>query len=129
MRLKQLFNAPQVYENRNYIDFGAANAILQLSKLLGARKQNMFAKRSSDVTWDDLKANNVIIMGKPDRDPTILRWLAKGQFTENGGVIHNLHPAHGELSEWRDDAGNPGENWKQKYALVTMSAAGDSGTG
>jgi hypothetical protein len=120
MRLKKLFNAPQVYENRNYIDFGAANAVFQLSKLLATKKQNIFAKRSSDVTWDDLTANNVIILGKPEADPTVLRWLSKGEFVESGGVIRNLHPALRELSEWRDDGGGGSENWKEKYALITM---------
>jgi hypothetical protein len=120
MRLKKLFNTPQVYESRNYFDFGAANAVFQLSKLLATKRQNIFAKRSSDVSWDDLKANNVIILGKPEADPTVLRWLAKGEFVETGGLIRNLHPAPGESGEWRDDGGGNSENWKQKYALITI---------
>jgi hypothetical protein len=119
MRVKQLFNVPQVYENRDYVDSGEANAVFQLSRLLATRKQNIFAKRSTDVTWDDLKENNLIILGKPEADPTVSRWLAKGQFMVVGGVIRNLHPRHGELSEWHDDGG-PTQGWKQKYALVTM---------
>lgn len=122
MRMKHLFNAPQLYENRDYIDFGAANAVFQLSKLLGTRKQNMFAKRSTDVTWDDLKGNNVIIIGKPDADPTVSHWLAKGKFLEVGGQIQNLHPASGEPREWVDhpDPADSSRNWTEKYALITM---------
>jgi len=104
MRMKQYFNAPQLYENYNYVDFGAANAVFQLSKLLATRKQNIFAKRSTDVTWEDLKTNNVVIMGKPEADPTISRWLAKGKFSEEGGRIRNLQPAPGEPAEWVDDS-------------------------
>jgi hypothetical protein len=120
MRIKQFFNAPQLYENRNYIDFGAANAVFQLSKLLSTRKQNMFAKRSADVSWDDMKANNVIIMGKPEADPTISHWLAKGKFMEEGGRIRNLQPAAGELSEWVDhtDSTDSPQNWVEKYARL-----------
>ncbi|HWD99878.1 MAG TPA: hypothetical protein VG345_12600, partial [Bryobacteraceae bacterium] len=122
MRLKRLFNVPQVYEDRNYVDFGAANAVFQLCRLLATRKQNISAKRSTDVTWDDLKANNVIIIGKPDADPTVSRWLARGKFMEAGGRIRNLHPAAGELNEWLDDPGDASQNWARKYALITMLA-------
>ncbi|MGA3237351.1 MAG: hypothetical protein ABSG03_13695 [Bryobacteraceae bacterium] len=129
MRIKQLFNAPQLYENRDYVDFGSANAVFQLSKLLATRKQNIFAKRSTDVTWDDMNANNVIIMGKPEADPTVSRWLAKGKFLEVGGHIRNLHPASGEQSEWVDHADPPGSStgWAQKYALITMFAGPGQG--
>jgi hypothetical protein len=122
MRLKRLFNVPQVYEDRNYVDFGAANAVFQLSRLLATRKQNISAKRSTDVTWDDLKTKNVIVIGKPDADPTVSRWLARGKFMEAGGRIRNLHPAAGELNEWVDDAGDGSQNWARKYALITMLA-------
>jgi hypothetical protein len=120
MSLKRFFKVPQLYENRNYVDFGAANAVFQLSHLLATRKQNMAAKRSSDVTWDDLKANNVIIIGKPEADPTVSHWLERGKFREAGGRIVNLYPAPGELSVWADDEGDGAQKWKQKYALVTM---------
>jgi hypothetical protein len=129
MRMKQFFNAPQLYENHDYVDFGAANAVFQLSKLLATRKQNIFAKRSTDVTWEDLKTNNVIIIGKPEADPTISRWLAKGKFMEVGGSIRNLHPAPGEPNEWVDhaDPADSSKNWTEKYALITMLAGPGSG--
>jgi len=130
MRIKQLFNAPQLYENRDYVDFGSANAVFQLSKLLATRKQNIFAKRSTDVTWDDLKANNVIIMGKPEADPTVSRWLAKGKFIEVGGQIRNLHPLPGEQSAWVDNLDvpeNSSQSWAEKYALITMFAGPGQG--
>jgi hypothetical protein len=129
MRIKEFFRAPQLYENRNYVDFGSANAVFQLSKLLATRKQNIFAKRSTDVTWDDLKANNVIIMGKPEADPTVSRWLAKGKFIETGGQIRNLHPLPGEQSEWVDhlDPEDSSQSWAEKYALITMLAGPGQG--
>jgi hypothetical protein len=122
MRVKQFFNVAQLYENRDYMDFGAANAVFQLSKLLSTRKQSIFAKRSSDVTWEDLKSNNVIIIGQREADPTVSRWLAKGKFMQVGGVIRNLNPAPGEPVEWLDhaDPADASRNWTEKYALITM---------
>jgi hypothetical protein len=129
MRMKQFFKVPQVYENHDYVDFGSVNAVFQLSKLLATRKANIFAKRSSDVTWDDLKTNNVVIMGKPDADPTVSRWLSKGKFMEVGGRIRNLQPARGEASEWVDqsDGGDSSQNWAEKYALITMLPGPEQG--
>jgi hypothetical protein len=130
MRMKEFFHAPQLYENRDYVDFGAANAVFQLSKLLATRKRDIFAKRSVDVTWEDLQANNVIIIGKPDADPTVSRWLAKGKFRQVGGTIQNLYPARGEPREWVDhpDPADSSRNWTEKYALITMLAGPGHGT-
>jgi hypothetical protein len=71
----------------------------------------------------------VIIIGKPEADPTVSRWLAKGKFIEEGGRIRNLQPAPGELSEWVDhaDAGDSSHNWAEKYALITMLPGPGSG--
>ncbi len=89
----------------------------------------MFAKRSTDVTWDDMKTNNLIMIGKPEADPTISRWLAKGKFMEVGGHIQNLYPAQGEPSEWVDHADpvDSPQNWAEKYALITMLAGPETG--
>lgn len=122
MRVKELFAVPQVYENRNYTDFGAANACLLLARLLGSRQPAMVAKRSSDVHWEDLRNNNVIILGKPAADPDVARLLPKDHFLEVGGNIRNLRPMPGEMTSWEDHAhpSDPSKNWTEKYALVTM---------
>jgi hypothetical protein len=109
------------------VDFGAANAVFQLSRLLATRKQNMFARRSADVTWDDLRTDNVIIMGKPEADATVSHWLARGKFMETGGRIRNLEPAPGEPAMWQDEAGDATQNWVQKYALITMMPGPEPG--
>lgn len=122
MRTKQLFAVPQIYDNRNYTDFGAANACLALGKLLGGRQPNLWAKRSSDVNWEDLGNNNVIVLGKPNADPDIARLLPKEHFVIDGDKIRNLRPQEGEVAEWTD-SGKPWDrsnNWSRKYALITM---------
>jgi hypothetical protein len=122
LRVKQLFNLPQLYETRNYVDFGEANALFQLSKLLATKKQNIFARRSIDITWDDIKANNIVLIGKPEADPTIAHLLGQGKFQEVGGEIRNLQPARGEPAAWVDhsDPVNSANGWSEKYALITM---------
>jgi hypothetical protein len=122
MRTKALFGVPQLYENRNYTDSGAANACLLLARLLGNRKPDMWAKRSADVNWEDLRNNNVIVLGKPQADPDIARLLPKEHFVEAGGTIRNVQPRPGEMTEWVDHAhpSDKSRNWMEKYALVTM---------
>jgi hypothetical protein len=122
MRAKELFGVPQLYENRNYTDFGSANACLLLGKLLGGRQPGISAKRSSDVNWDDLGKHNVVVMGKPFSDPDIARLLPKEHFVIEGARIRNVRPAAGEPSEWTDN-GTPWDRsnvWTEKYGLVTL---------
>lgn len=122
MRAKELFGVRQLYENRNYTDFGAASACLLLGRLLGGRQPNILAKRSSDVNWDDLGAHNVVVLGKPNADPDIARLLPKEHFVIEGARIRNLKPAASEPAEWTDN-GTPWDRsntWTQKYGLVTL---------
>lgn len=122
MRAKALFKVPQLYENRNYTDFGAANACLLLGRLLGVRQPNIWAKRSSEVNWEDLGSNNVIVLGKPNADPDIARLLPAEHFVIDGANVRNLQPTAGEPSGWMDD-GKPWDrsnNWSRKHGLITM---------
>lgn len=122
MRIKELFTVPQIYENRNYTDFGAASSCLLLGKLLGGRQPNLLAKRSSDVSWEDIKKNNVVVLGKPNSDPDIARLLPKEHFVIEGAKIRNLNPKAGEPREWIDK-GTPWDrsnNWTEKFGLITM---------
>lgn len=122
MRTKALFGLPQIYENRNYTDFGSASACLLLGQLLGGRQPQIVGKRSTDVSWDDLGRHNVIFLGKPHADPDIARLLPKEHFQISGATMHNRQPRENEPAEWKDDgrAWDRSNNWSQKFGLVTL---------
>ena len=94
----------------------------RITKLLGGRQPNILAKRSSDVNWDDIQKNNVVVLGKPNSDPDIARLLPKEHFVIEGAKIRNLQPKTGEPIEWIDKgtAWDRSNNWTEKYGLITM---------
>lgn len=121
MRIQKLFDLPQLYEDRNYTDFGAAQAVFLLARLLSTKKPNITLKRSVDVTWNDIRDNNLIFLGKPNTDPEIQHFLAKSEFIDELTRIRVLHPKASEPSEYveRFDPTSP-SNWNEKYAVISM---------
>jgi hypothetical protein len=121
MKIQKLFDLPQLYENRNYTDFGAVQAVFSLARLLSSKKPNISLKRSVDVTWNDIRDNDLIFLGKPNTDPQIQHFLAKSEFIDEGARIRVLHPKAGEPSEYVEkfDPAGP-SNWNEKYAVISM---------
>jgi hypothetical protein len=121
MKIQKLFDLPQLYEERNYTDFGAAQAVFLLTRLLSGKKPNITLKRSVDVTWNDIRDNNLIFLGKPNTDPQIRHFLAKSEFVDELTRIRVLHPKAGDPSEYvdRSDSSGP-SNWNEKYAVISM---------
>lgn len=128
MKIKKLFDLPQLYENRNYTDFGAAHAVFLLARLLGTRKSNIALKRSVDVTWNDIRDNNMIFLGKPSTNPQIRHFLAKSEFLDEGSRIRVLHPNSGEPSEYVEKSEPAGSsNWNEKYAVISLVPGDEPG--
>jgi hypothetical protein len=121
MKIKKLFDLPQLYENRNYTDFGATYAVFLLSRLLASKKPNIALKRSVDVTWNDIQNNDTIFLGKPSTDPQIQHFLANSEFVDEGARIRVVHPHAGEPTAYVEeaDASSP-SNWSEKYAVISL---------
>lgn len=128
MKIQKLFELPQLYEDRNYTDFGAAQAVFLVTRLLSTKKLNITLKRSVDVTWNDIRDNNLIFLGKPNTDPQIRHFLAKSEFIDELTRIRVLHPKAGEPSEYvdRSDSSGP-SNWNEKYAVISMVPGAEPG--
>ena len=121
MKIQKLLDLPQLYENRNYTDFGTAQAVFLLSRLLSTRKANIAMKRSVDVTWNDIKDHHLIFLGKPYTDPQIQHFLTRSEFVDEGQRIRVVHPRPGEPSEYVEkfDRTDP-LSWNEKYAVISM---------
>ncbi len=128
MKIQKLFDLPQLYENRNYTDFGTAQAVFLLARLLGAKKPNIAMKRSVDVTWNDIRDSDMIFLGKPFTDPQIQHFLAKSEFIDEGSRIRVLHPKAGDPPEYVEkfDVSDP-LNWNEKYAVISMLPGAEPG--
>jgi len=121
MAIKNLFHQPQLYENRNYADFGAVQAAFAIARLLGTRNSHLLLKRSSGVGPDDTQDNDVIFLSKPSTDPVLRRRLARGPFVDERLRVRNLDPRPGELSEYvgRPDPKDPDRSG-ERYLLITL---------
>lgn len=121
MAIKNLFHQPQLYENRNYSDFGAVQAAFSIARLMGARNPRLKLKRSLGVGPDDTRDNDVIFLSKPSTDPVLRQLLARGPFVDERLRVRNLDPKPGEPSEYvsRPDPKDP-ERSGERHLLITM---------
>ena len=118
----------QFTENRNYTEFGFVPAAILLTRALTARQVNFSAKRSADLTWSDIRANNLILIGKPASDAQVEHFLPQSEFVDEGARIRVLHPRPGEQPEYLEkfDPKNA-SNWSEKYALVSFGPGPERG--
>ncbi len=121
MSIKELFHQPQLYENRNYADFGAVLAAFEIARLLGTRNPRLLLKRSSELTPDDTREKDVIFLSKPSTDPMLRQLLAAGPFIDERLRVRNLDPKPGELSEYvgQPDPKDPDRSG-ERYLLITL---------
>jgi hypothetical protein len=122
MKIKGLFQLPQLYETRNYTDFGFLHAAFLLGRQLGTRKSNISLKRSTDLTWDEIRNSHLVFLGKPRTDPQIRHFLATNEFVDEGAKIRVLHPKAGEAAEYVDKVdSSTTAGWTEKHCIVTMA--------
>jgi hypothetical protein len=127
-KIKKALDLPQLFENRNYTEFGFIQAGILLTRLLSTRKPNISAKRSAGLTWSDIRGNNLIFLGKPATDAQIQHFLPQSEFVDQKTFIQVVHPKAGEASEYVEkfDPTNP-SNWSEKYAIISFGPGPERG--
>lgn len=121
MAIKNLFHQPQVYESRNYADFGTVQAAFQIGRLLGTRNPQLVLKRASEVGPDDTENANTIDLSKPSTDPALRQLLNRGPFVDERLRVRNVAPRPGEPAEYinRPDTKDP-ERSGERYLLISL---------
>jgi hypothetical protein len=120
-KMQRLFDSPQLLENRFYTDFGSTQAVFMIARRLSVRKPRLSLTLSVDLTWNDIRNNHLILLGKANTDPQVRHFLAGSEFVEEGRQVRVVHPRPGEPSEYvlePDSRVSP--NWVDKYAVITM---------
>ncbi|MDP9170764.1 MAG: hypothetical protein M3N54_09120 [Acidobacteriota bacterium] len=121
MRVKRLFGVQQLFGTPNYTDAGNPQALFYLTRLLSSRIRTMFVKTSLEISTDDFKNYNVILLGRPWMDPQIERLLARGELVDQNGKIQNVHPNNGELPLYVDRTDpRDSERWSEKFSVISM---------
>lgn len=107
---------------------GEAEALFRLTTLLTDQHATTTVKRSSNLSWEDLKGRHVVLLGSQKYNPQILRLPFQPKFEADRGRVTNLQPASGEPTEYRnifkDQFGEPIET----YAIISVFPGLDADT-
>jgi hypothetical protein len=101
---------------RRYTSVVDLNLVSAISQLPAVVKNRFKVRYAREVTLDDLKQSNVILLGSSDANPWVelfqkdLNFQFAYQPKTATVVIHNLHPITGEKPIYETDETNPAHN-------------------
>lgn len=132
--LRRVLGNPEIFPHRSYTGTGDAQALFLLGKFLGTRKDSLVFAKTADLSWQQVSANNVILLGTPRSYGELLNGLpAQLEIRPDDNGIRVLHPAKGEPELFTDatlrgqrPAAAPEDG--QVYALITR-VPGPNGNG
>lgn len=121
--------AGQLYYENSYLGFGELQAVGMLSNLFGQMGLKPVIKPSREITVDDLKQHNVIMLGSSSQNIAVAHFSTMGDFSfenPNGrleqwrGMIVNAHPRPNEASVYRTERDPNTKVLKADYSLITV---------
>jgi len=121
--------AGRLYYENSYLGFGELQAVAMLSNLFGQMGLKPVIKPSREVTADDFKQHNVIMLGSPSQNIAVANFSAIGDFSFQNpharleqwrGVIVNAHPRPNEAPSYRTERDPNTQVLKADYCLITV---------
>jgi hypothetical protein len=122
--------AGQLYYENGYTGTGELEAVGMLAGLLGKMGLRPTIKSSRDVTPDDLKQHNVILLGSPFQNIAVAQLIPAADFTfKNPDLRHeqwraqivNAHPEGGEEAVYGTERDRTTQVLKTDYSLITIA--------
>jgi len=123
---------PLYYENGGYTGTGEVESIGRLMTLLYDLGFHPTIKRSHDITANDLRTHNVILLGGSAQNKAVKDFQGPGSFDYDykpadwGGSIVNLHPSSGEPDIYRIEREPASHILTSDYAIVSCLPGIDS---
>jgi hypothetical protein len=121
---------------------GEAEGLFMLTRLLTEQRVPLAVHRSSNLSWEDLKDKNVILLGSQKYNPQIPQLPQQPKYEADRGRVTNLAPQAGEPVEYRNvfngEFGEPVEAYAVISAypglsphtrLLVLSCSSNEGTG
>jgi hypothetical protein len=111
----------------HYTGVGEVIAVHELDRLFGNLHRQIRVKRGSLFSLDDAKNNNLIFVGSPLENLTLLEIPGSQEFVfhrvdsgprKGDPELMNMHPQPGEPKEFLGSAGS--ENMTEDYALIAL---------
>jgi hypothetical protein len=121
--------AGQLYYENGYTGTGELEAVAMLAGLFGQMGVKPTIKSSRDITPDDLKQHNVILLGSPFQNIAVAQLVTGGDFTfENPdsrreqwrAQIVNGRPRANESSTYRTERDPTTQVLKTDYGLISI---------
>jgi hypothetical protein len=122
--------AGQLYYENGYTGTGELESIGILAGLLGRMGIKPTIKSSRDITPDDLKQHNVILLGSPFQNIAVAQLLTAGDFAfKNPDSRHeqwraqivNAHPRPNEQPAYGTERDQNTQVLKTDYSLITIA--------
>ena len=123
--------AGQLYYENGYTGAGELQGISMLSNLLGQMGVKATVKPSRDITPDDLRQHNVILLGSPFQNIAVAQLIATGDFNFKNpesrheqwrAQIVNAHPRANEAPTYGTERDPGTQALKMDYGLVTIQS-------
>jgi hypothetical protein len=118
-RFREQTQSRDLFERRDYADFGSVHAAFALGQLLGRRRQ-ISLKHAHELDWQDIWNSNVVFLGKADVNPLIASLMRDLPFVDVDGTIANKQPKNGEAHQFLCE---PTHGVGAKHALITRIPA------
>jgi hypothetical protein len=121
--------AGQLYYENSYLGFGELKAVGMLSNLFGQMGLKPIIKPSRELTVDDLKQHNVIMLGSPSQNIAVAQLSTMGDFSFKNpdslleqwrGMIVDAHPRPNEASSYQTERDPSTQVLKADYSLITV---------
>jgi hypothetical protein len=121
--------AGQLYYENGYTGTGELQGLAMLTTLFGQMGVKATIKPSRDMTPDDFKQHNVILLGSPFQNIAVAQRIAPGDFTfENPdsrreqwrAQIVNAHPQTNESSTYHTERDPTTHVLKTDYSLISI---------
>lgn len=121
---------------------GEAEGIFMLTRLLTEQRVPLAVHRSSNLSWENWKDKNVIVLGSQKYNPQIPQLPQQPKYEADRGRVTNLAPQPGEPTEYRNlfkgEFGEPLEAFavisaypglSPQTRLLVLSCSSNEGTG
>jgi hypothetical protein len=119
-RILGMFNTEDPQPSYIYTGVGEAEGAFQLAKLFTRFNRELQLRRNSSMTWEEISANNLIILGSAKYNPQIRDLPLQQTFIVEQNGVANLHPRPGEpakfLRRYTEDADR---NIVEEYAVIS----------
>jgi hypothetical protein len=127
--IRKTLQNPPMQPRYHYVPADELNAVFLLGKLLAPRQPHISLAKSTQLSLQQLEANNMLMIGSPALFDGLLRALPfQQEFAQERSGIRNLHPRAGEPEFFTDQNSTGTSEDGDAYTLITH-APGPLGIG